>query len=571
MKKKWVIKDVDNVKIPNMPEYPGLVARLLALRGITEPQAVEEYLNPEYSRLFDPFIFKDMQKACDRIWQAINESQKIFIYADYDADAITASSVMTLALKKLGGQVDCYIPDRFTEGYGMNLDAIRKVKQQGGSLVITVDCGTNSVTEAELCKELGLDLIITDHHEITGDLPDAYALINPKNTQDSYPFRYLTGVGVAYKVVQALFSEKQKSQTLKPEDIPDGWEKWLLDLVAIGTVADLQALQSENRIMVAFGLQVLRKTRWPGLRALMDVCKLQADKCSTHTLGFILAPRINAAGRIKHADAAYKLLISEDASEAQKLAMDLDQLNSHRQMLTEQILSEAREQVMLVSERKVLLAAGKDWPKGIVGLVAGRLAEEFNKPVLIMDRGETYATGSARSHPKFDIVKALTHSRDLLEKYGGHTQAAGFTLLSSNIESLYQKLLEFAETLNDEYSEPVLEADAEMKSADMNWDVYEQLEKFEPFGYGNPRPKFIGRGMQVIEARTVGGEAKHLKLKLLWDGRVVDAIAFRFGYLITQLKPNQPLDAVFEMESNEWGGHKDLQMKIIDLNLGEAK
>ncbi len=570
MKKKWQLKQMpDGAVLPALPEYPPLIAKLLALRGLTEEQAIHDYLNPNYSSLYDPFIFKDMRKACERIWQAIEEKQRIVIYADYDADAITASSVMTLGLQKLGASVECYIPDRFTEGYGMNLEAIKKIKDDGAGLLITVDCGTNSVAEAELCRELDLDLIITDHHEITGDLPKAFALINPKNAEDSYPFKYLTGVGVAFKVIQGIFSYKDKIEKISGLQVPEGWEKWLLDLVSIGTVADLQSLTSENRIMVHYGLQVLAKTRWPGLRALLDAANYKPGKFTTHTLGFVIAPRINAAGRIKHADVAYKLLISENSLEAQNYALELDGLNLHRQNLTEQILSEAREQILLVSDKKVLLAAGRDWPKGVVGLVAGKLAEEFGRPVLVMDKGEVYATGSARSHPYFDIVKALTYSKDLLEKYGGHTQAAGFTLQSSNIDALYQKLLEFAETQVPEDTGPVLEIDAEMGSMDFNWETYELIEKLEPFGFGNPRPKFLGRNMQVIECRAVGATQQHLKLRALWDGKVVDAIAFRQGFLSAKLTPGSNFQAVFEMEANEWNGHKDLQMKIVDINQGE--
>lgn len=549
--------------MPSMPEYPRLVARLLALRGLTEPKAIEDFLSPDYTKLHDPFLFKDMAKTVARLKTAIQEKQKIIIYADYDADAITAATVMTLGLRKLGGTVDCYIPDRFTEGYGMNLEAIKKVAAEGASLMITVDCGTNSVAEAELCKELGLDLVITDHHEITGNLPDAYALINPKNSEDHYPFRYLTGVGVAFKVIQALYQDNDAPDT------PAGWEKWLLDIVSIGTVADLQTLEGENRILVYYGLQVLNKTRWPGIRALLEVSKLKPGKFTTHTLGFVLAPRINAAGRIKHADVAYKMLISENILEAQNYAIELDSLNTHRQMLTERILSEAREQVLPNAQRKVLLAAGADWLKGVVGLVAGKLAEEFNRPVLVMDKGSEFATGSARSFPHFDIVKALTASKDLLEKYGGHTQAAGFTLRSANIDLLYQKLLEFAETLGEIDADPVLELDAEITAADYNWETQELLEKFEPFGFGNPRPKFAGRGLQLVECRTVGAQAQHLKLRLLWDGKIVDAIAFRQGFMLSKLVPEQILDVAFEMESNEWNGHKDLQMKIIDIKQGE--
>jgi len=549
--------------MPDLPGYPGLVVRLLALRGLSDAAAIQDFLNPSYSGLLDPHLFKDMAKACDRIWQAIEKKEKIVIYADYDADAITASSVMTLGLRRLGAITDTYIPDRFSEGYGMNIEAMRKIRQEGAGLMITVDCGTNSIAEADLCRELGLDLIITDHHEMTGDLPKAFALINPKNPEDAYPFKYLTGVGVAYKVMQAMFDTDRRRAL---PDLPDGWEKWLLDLVAVGTVADLQSLTLENRIMVRYGLQVLGKTKWPGLKAMLEAADIKDKKYSTHTLGFVIAPRINAAGRIKHADAAFKLLIADDKQVAAGLAKDLGALNTHRQLLTEQILSEAREKMLAQPDRKVMLAAGEGWPKGVVGLVAGRLAEEFGKPVLIMDKGEEFATGSARSHPKFDIVKALVHAKDLLVKFGGHTQAAGFTLKSENIEAFHQRLLEFADTLGEDGAAPVLEADAEITSADFSWDTYEYLEKFEPFGIGNPRPKFIGRGMEVLEARTVGVTAAHLKLKVLWDGKVADAIAFRMGFLALQLQPNQRIDAIFELESNEWNGRKDLQMKIIDIN-----
>lgn len=567
MKKKWVLKELNNESAhpvsPGTEQYPGLIARLLSLRGLDTPEKIDTFLNPSYEKLHDPFLFFEMQKACKRIRKAIEEKQKIVIYADYDADAITASSVMTLGLRKLGGIVDCYIPDRFSEGYGMNVEAVKKLKDEGAGLVITVDCGTNSIAEAEECLKMSLDLIITDHHEITGDLPKAFALINPKNPEDNYPFKYLTGVGVAFKVMQALFSEQL------PNDVPPGWEKWLLDLVAIGTVADLQSLESENRIMVKYGLQVLGKSKWPGVQALMEVSKIPEGKYTTYTLGFMLAPRINAAGRIKHADAAYKMLVAGNIEEARVLAQDLDLLNTKRQTLTEQILSEAREQILLLGDKKVLLAAGRDWPKGVVGLVAGKLAEEFNKPVLIMDRGEESATGSGRSHAKFDLVKALIHAKDLLTKFGGHTQAAGFTLPSKDVENFYAKLLEFAETLDLSDADPVLEIDAELSSEDINWDFYAWLEKFEPFGFGNPRPKFLGKGLEIVELRAVGGQSQHLKTRLLWNGKVISGISFRQGFLAGKLKADQPVDVVFELEANHWQGNKNLEMKIIDIKQGE--
>ncbi len=552
--KEWKLKTLET-NIPNLPEYTPLILRLLALRGITEPDHIHDFLNPDYTKLHDPFLFKDMQLAVDRINRAITENQKITIYADYDADAITAASVVFLGLKKLGVNAECYIPDRFTEGYGMNVDAIKTIAQKGTKLVITVDCGMNAVAEASACKELGIDLIITDHHELTGEVPDTLAVINPKNPHDNYPFPYLTGVGVAYKLIQALFSAKENS----------GWEKWLLDLVAIGTVADCQSLTSENRVLVSFGLKVLAKTKRPGLKTLLDSAALKDNKYDTFTLGFIIAPRINAAGRIQHGDTAYKLLIEEDYATASDLAKKLNELNQHRQLLTEQVMSEAKAQIELNLDKKVLVAVGKDWPKGVVGLVAGKLAEEYNRPVLAISSSEGVATGSARSTLDFDIVAALTASKDLLQKYGGHTQAAGFTLNSDNLLSFHQRLLEYADGLNLTVSESVIEADSEMESKDINWENFGYLEKLGPFGYGNPKPKFISRGLEVVNLQTVGATNKHAKLKVKFGEHSLDAIAFGKGYLSNSLSVGQKIDCVFELIANEWNGNKSLQLKILDL------
>ncbi len=558
MKKLWRIKELQNA-VPELPEYSSLVLRLLALRGITEAQAIHDFLEPEYEKLHDPFLFKDMQKSIDRIFQAIEQKEQVAIYADYDADAITACSVLYLALKKLGITAEYYIPDRFTEGYGINQEAIRKLAEKGIKLILTVDCGINAVEEAKLCKELGVDLIITDHHEVTGELPDAFTIINPKNPTDNYPFQFLTGVGVAYKLVQALFSKKGELA---------GWEKWLLDLVAIGTVADCQSLTGENRILVSYGLKVLAKTKWLGLKALLEVAAVKTDKYDSFTLGFVLAPRINAAGRIKHADAAFKLLVSDNAAEAVTLAQDLNDLNKHRQTLTEQILSEAKEQVELSSDKKIILVHGLNWPKGIVGLIAGRLTEQYNRPTLAISvDDEGIATGSARSTPDFDIVAALGFAKEYLQRYGGHTQAAGFTLAREHLENLHGKLLEYAESLNLVLSEATLNIDAEVKSGDITWENLELVEKLAPFGIGNPKPKFCAFGFTVLESRFVGASSQHLKLKLGLDNLQLEAIAFNQGFFASQIVLGDKLDAAFELGSNEWNGHKDMQLKILDIKL----
>jgi len=556
--KTWKVKTIETNNLPNLPEYPSLIVKLLAMRGLVEDEQIRNFLSPDYGKLHDPFRFQQMQTAVDRILLAIEGKEKITIYADYDADAITAAAVVYLGLKKLGHNAEYYIPDRFSEGYGMNTEAIKAIAANGTKLIITVDCGMNAVQEAASSKILGVDLIITDHHELTGELPQALAVINPKNPHDQYPFPFLTGVGVAYKLIQALFSKFEKYKD---------WEKWLLDLVAIGTVADVQSLTSENRILVSFGLKVLAKTRWSGLKALL--AGLKDNKYDTFTLGFILAPRINAAGRIKHGDTAFKLLVEENFLEAEKLAIELNQLNQHRQLLTEQVLSEAKAQIEINLDKKVLLAVGKDWPKGVVGLVAGKLSEEYNRPVLAVSSVEGLATGSARSTPDFDIVAALTAAKDLLQKYGGHTQAAGFTLASDNLLPFHQRLLEYAESLNLTLSEAVLDIDAEVNPADMTWETYGYLENLAPFGYGNPKPKLVGRGFEVIDSRTVGATNKHLKLKLKYGEHNLPAIAFGKAFLNARLTPGKKMDAVFELAANEWNGNKELQLKILDIKIND--
>lgn len=576
MRKLWKLKELKNKDLPTLPEYASLIVRLLALRGLTDPEDISDFLNPDYAKLHDPFLFKDMEKAVERIRVATEAKEKITVYADYDADAITAAAVVFLALKKMNALVDCYIPDRFSEGYGINADAIRLIANKGSKLIVTVDCGTNAVEELACANQLGVDVIVTDHHEITGALPNAYALINPKNPHDAYPFPYLTGVGVAYKLIQGLYS-KITDYGLQ---ITPGFEKWLLDLVAIGTVADCQSLIDENRILVSYGLKVLAKTRWLGLKKLITAAGLEGKSLDTYALGFILAPRINAAGRIKHADLAFRLLVTEDETEADGLAKELNDLNQQRQILTEQVLSEARSQLELISDKKVLLAYGEDWPKGVVGLVAGKLVEEYGRPVLVLRKEELLATGSGRSVGNFDLVAALNSSKDFLVRYGGHTQAAGFTLASTNILSFHQKLLEYVETLSVQFEPPVLEVDSKLSELDISFENFEYIKRMAPFGVGNPKPKFVSYGFEIFESRTVGNGNKHLKMKLRFPAspstasrgggdKIFNAIAFGQGFLANQLSHGAKIDAVYELDENAWNGNKQLELKIIDLKINE--
>ena len=548
MQKVWTIRPrtVDN-----------LVEQLLANRGIARDDAAA-FLQPEYGALNDPFLFRDMRKACDRIWEAIAGGEKIVIYSDYDADAITANAVVFRMLKTLGADVSVYIPDRFSEGYGLNLAAFEGIAERGAAVVITVDCGTNSVDEAAFCAEHGIDLIITDHHELTGPLPDAFAVINPKNPDDAYPYRELVGVGVAFKLACGVLSYRDM------HELPEGYEKWYLDLVAIGTVADCHSLIGENRTLVSYGLKVLPKTKWIGLRLLLQSAREPYD---TYTLGFVVAPRINAAGRIEHASLAFDLLTTDDAGVAADLAAKLEALNSRRQVLTENVMSEAREQLELIRENKVLLAAGTDWPKGVVGLVAGKLVEEFARPVLVLERGEVESTGSARSLGGFNMVEALGSVSRHLVRYGGHAAAAGFTLLTENVDAFYRDLLAYADENADVANfAKILDIEAELAPAEVSPATLEILRQLQPFGVDNRAPIFLLSACEVLDFGVVGKEGKHLQLTVRTPaGSIAKCIAFGFGRASAQLEVGAVIDLAFELIDDSWNGTRRVKLRVVDF------
>jgi single-stranded-DNA-specific exonuclease len=601
------------------PEGEGngvLLAQLLFNRGLKEKDEIRDFLEPKYENLHSPFLFKDMEKAVERIWEAIDRNEKICVYGDYDADAITANAVLAQTFKHLGVEVSSYIPDRFTEGYGVNLDALSKIKDSSfakasedkkGSigLIITVDCGTNSVDAAEFCKENNIDLIITDHHEIIGEVPKAYALINPKNPNDGYPYREITGVGVAFKLACGILSKIDKTSSgLEPSPLTPlpsnfaeassdlrkgegkpriaGWEKWLLDLVAIGTVADCHSLLGENRILVKYGLKVLAKTKWIGLRALMQSAGL-ADSpegsplgipqrgtlwkpLDTYTLGFVIAPRLNAAGRLEHAGIALDLLLETDINLAKEKAQNLENINTRRQGLTASVLSEAKEKVLLLKERKVLALVGEGWPKGVMGLVAGRLAEEFYKPTIVLERTENLCTGSARTAGDFDMLEALKFSSEHLSKFGGHKQAAGLSLQADKFDLFYQKLLVYAEAnILLESAQKILELEAELTPSQLSLSVVEGLQSLQPFGVSNPFPKFLISNLQVSSTRLVGKQAQHLQMKLNIGNREIGSIMFNAPDFAKTLKIGDTVDVAAELIEDGWNGKKDVKLKIIDI------
>ena len=560
MSKIWKIKP---------REHRGLIDQLLENRGVDskDKEDVENFLRPDYSKVHDPFLFEQMAIATERVWRAIEDKEKIYIYSDYDADAITASAVVYRGLNALGVTPGIYIPDRFSEGYGLNLAAFEKIKADGATVVITVDCGTNSVEEAKFCKENGIDLIITDHHEVTAELPDAYALINPKRPGEKYPYHELTGVGVAYKFIAALYSDRTHHQ------LPEGYEKWLLDLVAIGTVADCHSLLGENRILVSYGIQVLRKTKWPGLRTLLQLAGVESKDIVARTLGFVLAPRINAAGRLEHASGAFDLLVADDIAQSSVLASALDAVNKRRQLLTETVMSEAKAQIELISDKKILLVAGTDWPKGVVGLVAGKLAEEYQRPVLAMNKEDEFCTGSARSTPDFNIVDALIYSKDYLVKFGGHAAAAGFTLRTEHLDKFYDQLLKFQELQNselndsdkDKIQEKFIEAEAEVFPEELTLQVTKDIESLEPFGQDNNRPKLVIRNVLLEKMNAVGKDKQHIQLSINAGGKTIKGIAFSASRMFQPFKLGDRVDLFFETMVDSWQDMESLKIRVVDI------
>jgi single-stranded-DNA-specific exonuclease len=563
MKPKWQIAPpAPEDHLARFPQLPPLTVQLLYNRGITAPQDVQDFLAGAVSE-DNPFRLKGVNEAVTRLRQAIRRGEPVAIYGDFDADGVTATALLVETLSALGARVKPYIPHRVDEGYGLNTEALRHLASQGIRVVVTVDCGIRSIQEVNYGRKVGLDLIITDHHSVGEEVPPAVAVINPKQSDCRYPFKDLAGVGVAFKLAQALLRVHHRVPVAKGEAGVS--EEDLLDLVALGTVTDLAPLLGENRSLVKRGLERLNCPQRPGIKALITGAGLKPGGIDATAIGFILGPRLNAAGRIDHAMTSYQLLATSSDHEAGELASKLGELNQHRQQLTVETFERAREQVMTAVEtEKLLFAMGEDFLAGIVGLVASRLTEEFYRPSVVLELGSEESRGSARSIPEFNITAALDRCRDLLIRYGGHAAAAGFTIANDKLETLRGRLKELAaEQLEGVDLTPTLLIDAEVELSEVDWATQTLLTQLEPCGYANPSPLLLSRRAIVRDARTVGTDGSHLKLTLS-DGRVVwDAIAFHQGQQADQLPRH--IDVVYSLEVNEWQGEKRLQLNVKDL------
>ena len=546
-----------------------LIVQILYNRGVSDPEEADAFLNG-VGRFSDPFRMLGVRRAVDRIRDALRGGERIVVYGDFDADGVTATALLVQALTALGGEAVPYIPHRVDEGYGLNCDALDKVAAAGARVVITVDCGIRSPEEVAYGKDLGLDMIVTDHHSIGPVLPPALAVINPKQPGDPYPFKDLAGVGIAFKLAQALLIAEQREPLGRSAVGLE--ERDLLDLVALGTVADLAPLIGENRALVQRGLVELNRPRRPGIQAMLVDAGIEPGRVDATAIGFVLGPRINAAGRLDTAQHSYDLLTAPDILAAKGLAERLSQLNRERQDRTRYLVDRAREQIdALGPGRDLYLIVDPKFEPGIVGLVAGRLTEELYRPALVAEQGEDVTHGSARSIPEFNITAALDECRDLLVRHGGHAAAAGFTVRNENLPALRAQLEAIAaRELAGQDLQPSLGIDAVVQLSDLDWAVQEKLAQLEPCGYANPQPVLASLGVGLTVQRQVGTDRRHLKLTVVdpRTGQAWDAIAFRQGDWFGHLPPR--IDLAYTLEVNEFKGERSLQLNVKDIRPAEV-
>ena len=562
--KRWVVAPPITLQADEaLAKFPPILKQILFNRGLATDAEARAFLKAEPNADTDPFQLIGMDATVDRICHALEKDEPIAIYGDYDVDGVTATALLVQALGTLGATVRGYIPNRFDEGYGLNKDALDSLKADGVKLVITVDCGIRSPDEALHARTLGLDLIISDHHHPDGEnLPQAFAVINPKQHGDPYPDKDLAGVGIAYKIIEALIQGRGKTK----EESPVFPLSSLLDLVALGTVADLAPLVGENRVLVRKGLRQIRETKRQGLFSLAGVADVKIDKVTAGNIGFMLGPRLNASGRLESALASFELLTTTDFMRAGQLALQLDTQNRQRQALTRSMQEQAEAIAMGEDpEAFLLFAAHEDFNPGVVGLAASRLTEIYYRPAIVAAKNAEETRGSCRSIPEFHITDALDLCKDLLVRHGGHAAAAGFTVKNENLPELVARLKEIAkDQLGSKDLRQTLTADVEVPLSDLNFDVLKHLSYLEPTGYGNPEPVFVSRNVKVKVARTVGAEGKHLKLTFEDEsGATYDSIGFRMGHLKPDLPPR--VDILYHLEANEYNGRTTLQLNLKDL------
>jgi single-stranded-DNA-specific exonuclease len=560
---------------PGQSEITPLLARLLVLRGVEEPEAAKAFLNPSLGGLHDPFLMAGMKEAVARLGRAIEQHEKILIYGDYDVDGTMAVVVLLTALRSLGADVETFVPHRLTDGYGMRVPVIEKAAAEGVRVILSVDTGIREHEVIARAKDRGVDCIVTDHHQPDRHLPPAFAILNPKRADCAYPDKNLAGVGVAFKLAQALLARLPRSNG-QDSGPSDRLIQSYLKIVAIGTIADVVPLTGENRTIARFGLAGLSQPSHAGLEALLEVAGLDGRSASSGDVAFRIAPRLNAAGRMENARDVIELFTSADATRARQIAERLDSLNRQRQRTEEQILDEIAaimNRQPQRAERYSLVFSGEGWHRGVIGIVAQRIAERYHRPTLVIGVEQGVGQGSGRSIPCFNLLKALGRSSDLFERYGGHSQAAGFTLQAERIGELERRLETFTrDVLSPQDLEPMLRVDAEIRLDDVDEALYERLKCLEPFGLGNPTPVFSARDLLLVEPPRILKE-KHLKLRVAGaglpagrQGRAFDALMWRAADKGSGLAQGQRVNAAFTLEENLYQGKTSLQLILKDLS-----
>ena len=534
--------------------FSPLLVQLMYNRGLTDPAQIESFITSDSKLSGDPLLLPDIHQGINRIYQGLLSGEKIAVYGDFDVDGITGTAVLVQGLQALGGNITPYIPHRIREGHGLNSDALDYLKNEGMSLVITVDCGVTGISQVKRAKRQGLDIVITDHHTPLGELPDAIAVVDPKREDSKYPFNELAGVGVAFKFLEALYNGMGKEKEVEN----------YLDLVALGTVADMMPLLGENRYLVKQGLKVLNTNRRPGIREISALAGINADTIGSEEISWSLAPRLNAAGRLQHALTSYKLMVTESTEEALELSTVLEEQNAERQKMTGRSLAKAKEQVLAKGISPILIASDPDYPPGIIGLVAGRLSEEFYRPAIVIKVGEKSSNGSCRSIPEFNIINALNECHDLMSDFGGHARAAGFTMPTKNLSKLEEKLNLMAEQqLAGLDLRPRLDIDAEMNLSQLGGNTYQSLQSLAPFGMGNPIPTFVSRSVEVVDCQTMGNNGGHLRLKLRQNNANWEAVAFGLGECFKDMHSH--IDIVYNLRLEHWRGEERLRLNIQDI------
>ncbi|MBR6641551.1 MAG: single-stranded-DNA-specific exonuclease RecJ [Clostridia bacterium] len=557
MNKIWKIKEIDNAKVKEYTEkfkISEVAAKMLLAKDLTEDK-IDEYLNPSIDKLHDPYLLNDMDVLVDRIILAKTRNEKVAIYGDYDVDGITSITLIYTFLRDLGLDMVYYLPDRIEEGYGLNTEALKKLKDEGVSLVITVDCGISAVSEVEYAKSIGLDVCITDHHECSDTLPNAISIVNPKRPDSTYPFNSLAGVGVTFKVLSAIVKRLglDENEYLK-----------YLDIAAVGTIADIVPLVGENRIITANGLELLAKTKNEGLKALMKVARI--EKVDSDNVSFGIAPRINASGRMADATVAVKMLLAENEMEAYKYAKVLDSQNTKRQEVEKGIYNEAIAQIEKegLDKKKTMVIAGEKWHQGVIGIVASKLTEKYLKPVILLAYDGETAKGSGRIPAGISLYDALSNCSDLLTTFGGHELAAGLTLETKNIEAFIEKFEQVITSMREEDFVRIIDIDTEITKKDVTLNILDDINLLAPFGQKNKKPVFMYKNLKVTSVSTLK-EDKHLKFRLSDGDFYVDTVFFGAGNRRDEVTLGDKIDVAVNISLNDFQGRKSIQFLMSDF------